>query len=524
VDATSVDARPEVSRDEFVELAATVHDLAQRISLLEHPPGALEHSPAVAPADSISPPILAFSSDLVPAIGRSLLAIAGAYLLRLLSELAILPPRVGIAAGIVYAAIWLWLATRSRKKLTVTLYAIASMLILAPLLWEATVRLHAGPAWIAALIVAVFAIGGCSNKSIAVISTTACALIAMVLLIALHDLVPFTLALLAIAAAAEFSGVSSRWVVAFFVDGAVAIFTIIIAKGLPEGYAPASVSAAVVTQVLLLTIYAGSIYPRRRAYSVFEIIQAISALVLAAGGAWYLTHANTTIACCLLLGSSLCYALTLLGSAPERNRRLLAVFSLALALGGTYLLASGIALAAIWCTLAVGVVSFGRISFQSPFYLWGATLLSSLAIQSATRVWDGSIGPFPFVEAAIVFCAGLASYALMARSQQRFLALVVIANCVFVGVSLACSVVPGALVLVVAAVILAAIGGRTGRRELVWIMYPLMLLAAAKILLHDSWQESTLSLVISLLIYGFALILLPRVLNGQRRASNRATL
>ena len=510
MDASSVRSKPEVSRDEFLELEGVVRDLEQRVHLLEHPPvkSQIETPPPV--------PALEVSSDLIPALGRTLLAIAGAYLIRLFSELQVLPPRAGIAAGIAYAAAWLWFAGRSKTKVSVTLYSLASMFILAPLLWEATVRLHAIPNWIAASVAALFAIASCFRKDSASFALPACAVIAITLLVGLRDLVPFTFALLAIGAAAEIVCLKSRWVAALLADAGVATFALILHQGLPEDYAPAPLTAALIAQGLLVAIYAGIILTRGRVFTIYEIIQTAVGFLVGAGGALYLTRADHLIGTLCLIGCAASYAIVFLRSAPTRNLYTFAAFSLLLTLAGTFLWISGIALTILWCVLAAAAAGKSSIRFQSPIYLWAATLISPLAMQSGMNIWSVQATAFPFAQGAIVLIAAVASYVILARGNQLNLALATAANAIFIAAGMAACVAAASLVLTLLAILVAAAGARFDRRELVWLMYPLMVLAAARIGLHDFWHESTLLLVTSLLIYGIALMFLPRILAARK--------
>lgn len=65
-------------------------------------------------------------------------------------------------------------------------------------------------------------------------------------------------------------------------------------------------------------------------------------------------------------------------------------------------------------------------------------------------------------------------------------------------------------------VILAWAGTRWPVRELVWLAYGLMGLGAWKLTTRDFINERNLALVISLLFYGGALILLPRIVHRKR--------
>jgi hypothetical protein len=72
-------------------------------------------------------------------------------------------------------------------------------------------------------------------------------------------------------------------------------------------------------------------------------------------------------------------------------------------------------------------------------------------------------------------------------------------------------------VLTALAILLAFGGTAWKRRELVWLVYPFMALIACKLLVYDLPQGQTLPLFASLLLYGGALVLLPRVLQKSKR-------
>ena len=61
---------------------------------------------------------------------------------------------------------------------------------------------------------------------------------------------------------------------------------------------------------------------------------------------------------------------------------------------------------------------------------------------------------------------------------------------------------------------LAWLATRWGRREFAWLLYGLMAICAYKLIVRDFTTEHNIALVISLLSYGGALILLPRLLRG----------
>ena len=66
----------------------------------------------------------------------------------------------------------------------------------------------------------------------------------------------------------------------------------------------------------------------------------------------------------------------------------------------------------------------------------------------------------------------------------------------------------------------AAIGKRWRRQELIWLAYPLMVFTAYKLLAQDFQESHKLGLFASLLLYGSALVILPRILQTTRSAAD----
>ena len=224
--APSPTANPDPPQD-LGELTRQVHDLQQRVLALEQRLGDGE---AEVPGLALGPVSEAavgrgLPASALPALGRVFLAMAGAYLLRALTDFGAIPPTVGVAIGLIYAAVWLFVAARLpvEQELATVLTCGTSMLIMGPLIWEASERLKVMPTWGGAAVLVGFAWIALTlswRKRQILISGIACVsstLIAAALLVATRDLVPFTLALLAIAAALEFAAcrdhpTGSRWI------------------------------------------------------------------------------------------------------------------------------------------------------------------------------------------------------------------------------------------------------------------------------------------------------------------------
>ena len=91
-------------------------------------------------------------------LGKAMLGIAGAYLLRAVAESSSLPRTAVAAVAIAYALGWLAWASRAKAGdwLAGTTYACTSALILAPMLWELTLRFNVLPAPVSAAVVCGF--------------------------------------------------------------------------------------------------------------------------------------------------------------------------------------------------------------------------------------------------------------------------------------------------------------------------------------------------------------------------------
>jgi len=287
-------------------LEAELHDLAQRVARLETAMGIAAHPVAALPQG----PAPAFeAASALPIVGRALIGLAGAYLLRALSESGVIGPIIGVGAGVLYAISWLVWASRAQA----TIHSITSVLILCPLLWEATVRLHAITPPIAAGVLLFFTVFG---LTISWITTLAGLGTAFALLATTHDNLPFTLFFLVVAAAVEFKNSTiERWLVAPVVDLAV-------------------IYAAVPLRIALIVIYLPSI--ARRTLAVFDALQ-LAAVFAIAVYTWKTPAA--------LVGGATCAVAAIL--ARGRNFHIFAAFAVALIAAGTWMQLP------VWLALAI---------------------------------------------------------------------------------------------------------------------------------------------------------------------------
>ena len=190
----------------------------------------------------------------MPHCGRALLGLAGAYLLRALTESARHLAGAGVAAGILYAIFWLVWAARTPAGRPPGNRAPQPDLRPGPVVrccGKPPLRFHAISTWAAGAILLLFTVFGLAvswRKNLLIVATIATLAglgTAAALLIATHDVLPFTFVFLAIAAAVETSAcldhwLSERWLAASAADLSVLLATWLVtnARGLPEAYAP----------------------------------------------------------------------------------------------------------------------------------------------------------------------------------------------------------------------------------------------------------------------------------------------
>jgi hypothetical protein len=367
------------------DVAREIHDLQRRVAALESRVSEPLGAGSAGPAAALDAPET--STEFLPALGRALLALAGAYLLRALVEAETVPTRAGVAIGIVYALAWLiWAArTPAERRLEAAIHGLTAVLVLAPLLWEATLRFHAVGTWSAALILLFFTVFGLAiswRKNlliVATIATLAGLSTAAGLLVATHDVLPFTFVFLATAAAVEISAcldhwLSERWLAAAAADLAVLLATWLVtnSRGLPEAYAPIPHGWLVAAQVALLALYLASTIVRTLFrhfnFTAFETAQCIAAFAISVGGGLRLSPAMPVVAVCC---GAACYVVAFALLARGRNFYTYSTFAILLTVAGSRMLLMGTTATAVWSALAVACAWSGRLTlhFHGMVYL-----------------------------------------------------------------------------------------------------------------------------------------------------------
>ncbi len=558
--------------------------LEERVSLLEHPSQACAlAAPPAPPAQTEAPhsgqeSSFARAGATFPVLGTAMLGLAGACLLRAVAESGSFPKLATAALAIAYAGMWLVWAVRIRAGawFASTTYAGTSALILAPMLWELTLRFNvltpaAAAAILGAFVVAAYALAWRRNlASVVWVASIAVVIASIALLASTHDMAPFIAVLLAMALLSEAAAGRNRWlgvrpVVAVAAD--LAVWAYIVVYSSPQtgraDYPSVGTGVLLLPATVLFLIYGTSVALRtmqlRRTIAFFEAGQTMIAFLLAAVDT--LRFAPTVGATlfggvCLLL-SPVCYAVAFGRFNPiaeRRNFHLFATWGAALFLLGCFL-----CLAPMWVAPCLGVAAIAAAllgartarltwAFHGLVYLVAAAFASGLS-GYAVHALAGTFPAPPSAVAWAVSAAMLLCYAAAGRiagTQWKLRTFQTLSATLAVGavatilvsalVWLAASLVsPGRSQVAVIrtlsacalALALACLGPRWHRIELVWVTYATLAFVAAKLLFEDLRQDHPEFIAASIFLYAVTLILVPQLVRrfstGRPAASSESS-
>jgi len=525
----------------IAQLTRRMESLEGRVSSLESAPRPrMQPFPPVPSLTVAGGPavVLPQQAGIFSVLGKAMLAIAGAYLLRALAESAVLPHVAVFAVAIAYAFLWIVPATRASAKAWLASFgwAATSALILLPMLWELVLRFHALPTTLAAAILVAWAIAASALAwkrhftEVAWVVDGAASIAALALALATHDLPPFLVALLLIAALGEVAAARHRTLrvrplVAAAAD--FAVFNLIWVYSSPAAarpdYLPVHASLLLVVAPLLLLIYAGSASTQtlllRRRISFFETAQTLVAFLLAVWGMlefWSGPAARLLGLLCLVC-SAAGYSLSFFRFQRAQARRNFHVYS-----------AGSLALLLVGCSLFL----------PQPWLPVCLSVLSVAAVvASGLPIWTGQTlaGAFPAAPRVPMLCAAAAAaiaYGALARSpiaawwlqglrlMGALLAVGAAASLMVWGlVSIFAGATPQpahvalirTLTACVVALALAWRGSRGSQRELVWLAWATLGLGALKLLVEDLRLGSRAFTAGSIFLYAVTLLLLPRL-------------
>ncbi|MGA3088658.1 MAG: hypothetical protein ABSD75_08605 [Terriglobales bacterium] len=570
--------------DALARLTERLERLESRVSVLEQgseKTATLTAEPAT-PADqdrAASAFSFAQAGGVFPVLGKAMLGIAGAYLLRAVAESGSFPKIAVVVLALGYAAMWLVGAVRvpNDAHFTSTVYATTSALILAPMLWELTLRFEVLPTAATAAVLGGFAAAAYALAwkrdlaSVVWVINVAAILTSLILLTATRDPVPFILALLLMALASELAALGNRWLrlrplVAAAADLAIWILLYICSRpeGIPSEYKAIATASLPALGCMLFLVYGASTAFRtmrlREKIRWFEIGQTVVVSLLAALCVLsFSTSARAPRvglllgAICLLLSAG-CYAAaySYFDRFPEqRNYHVYAIWGTAFLLAGGCFCLPPLPLAFCLSAAAIVATFWGVRTSRLTLEFHGLAYLAVAAYASGLLEYAGLAlaGTFPtapgwivwIVAASAVTCYAVGGYYRADRWSQRLLQLLAASLATAAMITFLVSVLvwlaalgmtAGAsqvavirtLITCLAALALAFGGSRWQRIELVRIAYGILALVTAKLLLEDLHHGKPGSTAVSIFLYAVALILVPRMVRVGRRPTGEIAI
>jgi hypothetical protein len=551
--------------DAFDQLAARLDALEKRVGALEHPD---QEIPAVSVALPSSSPVVAWPeplpqfASLFPVLGGALLGIAGAYVLRAISGASLLPRGAVALMAAVYAGGWLAAASRAaiKRKMTGALYAAVSILILAPMLWEMSIRFGAMRGTTAAAILAVYVaaatVAGFGRGGSAVFSVAfaGAAITAVALSVATHSMVEFTFILLGMVLVCELietrmKAGGLRLLVALAAD--VGVWSLLLIYRLEPGnrtdYPAVSAGVVIGASLLLFSLEATAIARRallrRQPIPAILSIQAMIAFGLAlAALEWMMpVSAPAALGLLCLIFSAGCYAAAygpLRQAGEHRNFRIFSLWAACLFVGGLFVFAPISAASAVLGIAGLGAMVMADRMHSRTLELQGALFLVIAAAESGLLAYAARAFTNPALIApggaalAVAACAIVAYAAADEKTGEEWrkqalhlipallaagaiAALLVLAMIALVKLFLVPDVFHLALVRTVAlcciAVGCAFAGARAGRPQMIRVAYAAVALGAAKLLFEDLRHGQMEFIAGSIFAVALTLIAVPRL-------------
>lgn len=561
-------------------LTARLESLECRVSALENRvPLRVDAKPLLVPIPEVHPLAQVASgrsAGIMPNIGKVVLAMGGAFVLRALAESGRLPNWAIVPIALTYAGIWLYLSARVHRdsRYASIAYSSAAALILSPMLWELTLRFRILPPLATAGILAGFGTAAVflswrnNLAEVAWPATVSVCITALFLMVATHQPAGFVCVLLLMAGLAEAAYGHQRWpylqsAVAVAADLAILILIIVYTNpyDVSPDYQPIATARMAMLMGGLFAISAVGLVTRTLLFSreirVFDICQTTFAFVLALVGVLRVSDyafLGVLGTVCLLLAFG-CYGIALTGSrlkSPDRRFYIFATWAALLLIMAAYL-SFGPGLRVLAMGAAAVVATYAGSRWRNNFLvLQGAvflvvTMQASRLLTEAGRAFMGEINGWPAIpvlisSALVVVCYLIASRIEGGQMQSKalrftFAALAAyVASALMVGTAtlafagrvahetatpIPAMAVVRTLVLCVLALAVAVRGAWLERSELVWLAYAAMAACTLKLLLEDLRAGSAMSIAMSLFFYGAVWVLLPRLFRTRARA--RAT-
>jgi hypothetical protein len=562
--------------DTIEQLQKRLEALEQRVQALEHPLAARWPPSAPAQANTLESQSVAAlsaapSGNIFSVLGKALLGVAGAYVLRALEQTGSLPGPAAAAAGILYAFAWLVLAARTRAGLQFAgaIYSATSALILAPMVWELTLRFRVLSPAIASAVLCAFAVAALGlswNRGLRWVLRSgfiAAAGIALALAIALHAFMPFIVALLVMAAICEFfpqmeSAPEVRALVALAADAAIWILIYLYyAPQAPGEEFPSLGKAALIAPGLaIFLLFSASVswqtIVRKLKIGAFTAVQTTIAFLLAAVSIADFGSQSSGlligVVCLALAAASYAAVFMIFEHAGEpRNAAVFSAWGAALLVAGAVLCLPLTAAAALLGVAAIAAAIVGGQNDRRAFEFYAMAFLLAGAAQSALPgfLFSALTGTPPGQPAPgvwLIACSAVACYAAVgARTGNSWMAQALHLGFAALAAGLAAAflivelmtlvalrTVPGphhvafvrTLVLCLVALAMVYAGSRWRRLELSRLGYAALALVAIKIVTEDLRHGRLAYIAGSIFLVAVTLIAAPRMARARPKPAS----
>lgn len=551
-------------------LEERVTRLSDRVDQLEQKLAGLPVTPFL-PAwpgsePQLAQPAAAEMARWVTLLGRSCMVLGGAFLIRALTDNRTVPRGAGVALGVLFAAAWVFLAQRAAARgatLSAGFHGVTASLIAYPLVVEATTRLDGMSSWVAALTLigftALLLIASSRGRLawLAWIGVFFCLLTTLILLRATPARAEFTGVLLVLAGTSYWLGDrpplgALRWVPALFLD-------LIILRAVVTSTPPLLLFSLALAGLSLAHVCRRTA-ALARPIGAFEVLQTPTGLVIGLAGALRASveggHGSGAVAG-LALAAAL---LTLVFAAwvvPRRgNHDLDFVFYSGLSLGllcfAVALLTASDLRGVLWSTFALVIALLGRRKHSGS--LWSFAVLLAVGAGFTTGliqgIWQALTGsgqslrlamsPGSAIVLGLLMLTYLATLlpprpaaafpvtsalprvpaaVLLLLSSAGLAASILRAFSAFIP-DLARLAAARTLAAMAVAVLLTLVRRRVAKPELKWIAYFALVLGGVELVFQGLPSGQPLLLVISFVLYGSGLILVPRLAPASRELSS----
>ncbi len=560
------------------DLRNALEGLELRVGALESGPGPAAISPLAAPAEeqeALPEPWESFNfGRLLTLMGRSIMVLAVAFLLRFMTDSAVLPPIPGVMSGVALGLLLILLVARAGRqndRMGAIAHGLTAAVIVYPLIFETVVSLNIIPVQLGAVFLAIVTAAGLLAawhqflRVLAWVFSLGTLLLCMVLISRTGENLVFFLLLLGLGAVSCLLAYTRKWHLIRWVVAAVLGLTLLrlvvlatgAAGGLPSGQTPRDIQLLSLGYMLVyLGIFSWRALVQGRGVKIFDVVQSTAAVIIGFGGAARIARTSgggtAMIGILALMGAVAGYsvAFTVVTSRHGRGRGFFYFATLALVFLflGSLVMVHGSWL--IWCWITLGLAAgalggrFHRVTlrYHAAVYLALAAIQSGLLKSAFLAFLTPAGGTWSHLSAmgVLTFGAVIAGYTILVLTQRgqevpfaRRLPRLVMAVLLLGGVghfavlllvSALTDLPPAAdasllalsrtLIIALTAISLALISRRWSLAELGWLVYPLLLFGCAKLIIEDLQGGTALTLAPAFAALGGALILGPRLLRS----------